>query len=263
MDFGKKGDAKKAMKIHHREGISLKQAWKRVKGKDSKKKSKTSSPRKRKAQAAAKKAMKLKWREGITLKEAWKRVNKFGTPLQGMTEKAMNFKLKDGITVRDALKMVNKFGDTVCPSGFEPNTRWTGKVGQRQCLKACDFYEMRDPVTNRCKKTTMAKLPKTVPEGMEINPLTGRLRKICGPANIRNSKGRCIEPKAPLLVLPGMEINPKTGRLRKMCLPGEYRDPVTNRCKTIKPLLQPLEMPTLSFGKRKCGFGTCKACAAR
>ncbi len=39
MDFGKKGDAKKAMKLMWKEGITLKQAWKRVKGKESKKKS--------------------------------------------------------------------------------------------------------------------------------------------------------------------------------------------------------------------------------
>ena len=31
MDFGKKGDAKKAMKLMWKEGITLKQAWKRIK----------------------------------------------------------------------------------------------------------------------------------------------------------------------------------------------------------------------------------------
>ena len=243
MEFGKKGDAKKAMKLMWKEGITLKQAWKRVKGKDKKSKSggkkKSMSPKKKKAIANAKKAMKLKWKEGITLKQAWKKVN--------------------------------KFGDTVCPSGFEPNVMWTGKPGQRQCLKVCDFYEMRDPVTNKCKKMTMVKTVKTVPDGMEINPATGRLRKICAPPNIRNTKGRCIQPTAEIVPPPGMEINPATGRLRKMCLPGQYRDPMTQRCKTIKPVLQPLVAPAISgglmdygrfnFGKRKCGFGTCSACA--
>lgn len=31
MEFGRKGDAKKAMKLMWREGITLKQAWKKVK----------------------------------------------------------------------------------------------------------------------------------------------------------------------------------------------------------------------------------------
>ena len=66
--------AKKAMKLHHREGISLKQAWKRVKsGKSGKNKQKVSRKQK-KASSLAKKAMKLHHREGITLKQAWRRV---------------------------------------------------------------------------------------------------------------------------------------------------------------------------------------------
>lgn len=229
MDFGKKGDAKKAMKLMWKEGITLKQAWKRVKGKESKKKSskssKSLSPRKRKAQAMAKKAMKLKWKEGITLKQAWKKVN--------------------------------KFGDTVCPDGYEPNVMWTGKAGQRQCVQICGPGMFRDPTTNRCKKTPSAPTQRQVPVGMEINPATGRLRKVC--------------------------------------LPGQYRDPVTKRCRRIKeepllidspvPILEPLlgggqmmqsdfrdstYMPPgmAAFGRygrhryggRRCGFGTCKAC---
>ena len=62
MDFGKKGDAKKAMKLMWKEGITLKQAWKRIKsGKKgaSSKKGKRMSPKKKKAAANAKKAMKL------------------------------------------------------------------------------------------------------------------------------------------------------------------------------------------------------------
>ena len=205
MDFGKKGDAKKAMKLMWKEGITLKQAWKRVKGKESKKKSsKSLSPKKRKTQAMAKKAMKLKWKEGITLKEAWKRVN--------------------------------KFGETVCPPG--------------------------------CKKIKMASVSKTVPYGMEINPDTGRLRKICSPPSVRNYRGRCVKPKAPVVLKPGYEINPDTRRKRKMCLPGQYRDPVSRRCRTIKdftvtPLLA--DYRTMDFGNKgkKCGFGTCKVCTSR
>ena len=132
---------------------------------------------------------------------------------------------------------------------------WRRKRGQRQCVKICGSDMFRDPATNRCKK---------IPVQRQIPP--------------------------------GMEINPQTGRLRKVCLPGQYRDPVTKRCRRIKedpfltdapvPILQPLlaggqMMPTdyrdstympsamAAFGRygrhryggRKCGFGTCKACA--
>ncbi len=74
--FGKKGDAKKAMKLMWKEGITLKQAWKRVKGKDKKSKKEAMSSKKKKAVANAKKAMRMHHREGITLKQAWKRVNR-------------------------------------------------------------------------------------------------------------------------------------------------------------------------------------------
>jgi hypothetical protein len=244
MDFGKKGDAKKAMKLHHKEGITLKQAWKRVKSKDKKsKKRKTSSPKKRKAVSNAKKAMKLKWKEGITLKQAWKRVN--------------------------------KFGDTVCPPGYEPNARWAGKPGQRQCIKECEIFKVRDPDTGRCTNAITYGQRRgmiSLPDGMEINPATGRLRKVCLPPNMRDSGGRCVKPTTPIVLKPGYEINPATGRQRKMCLPGEYRDPNSGRCRTIKDFsIEPLIMdPTVGlagFGKgyrfgnsRKCGFGKCKAC---
>ena len=76
MFFGKKGDAKKAMKLMWKEGITLKQAWKRVKGKDKKSKKEAMSSKKKKAVANAKKAMRMHHREGITLKQAWKRVNR-------------------------------------------------------------------------------------------------------------------------------------------------------------------------------------------
>ncbi len=243
LEFGKKGDAKKAMKLMWKEGITLKQAWKRVQGKKKSKKTKM-SPKKKRAVAKAKKAMKLKWKEGITLKQAWKKVN--------------------------------KFGDTVCPPGLEPNLKWTGRRGQQQCIQLCRPGLYRDPRTNRCRKVVQATPVATprVPLGMEINPATGRLRKICVPPKFRDSRGRCVEPKAPITVPVDMEINPATGRLRKLCPPGKYRDPVTGRCKTIRQegLLQPLIAPSLpavqpliatgvrvGFGKR-CSFGTCRAC---
>ena len=180
MDFGKKGDAKKAMKLKWKEGISLKEAWKRVQ-KKSKSKSKTMSPKKRRAAAKAKKVMRMKWDEGISLKEAWKRAS---------------------------------FGMGPCPQGFEPNTQYKASKGQRVCIKECDFYQMRNPETNRCKNMTMSRPKKVleIPDGYELGP---------------------------------------TGRLRKTCLPGYYRDPVTGRCRRIKTVLQPLIAPSLmDFGTR-------------
>ncbi len=229
MEFGKKGDAKKAMKMMWREGITLKQAWKKVKGgkKSKSRKSKKSkgSPKKRKAVSNAKKAMRLHHREGITLKQAWKRVN--------------------------------RFGDTVCPPGFEANKKWTGRNPNHQCIKECGFLQSRDPLTNRCK-----------------GPLGGvKEPSQKAPAKIRMPK-------------PGYEINPLTGRERKMCLVGEYRDPNTGRCRKIRPQLQPLmappfrsgglmdygkkynfggmHIPTMKYHKsmfgRRTSFGTCAAC---
>ena len=176
MEFGRKGDAKKAMKLMWREGITLKQAWKKVKGgkksksRGSPKKRKSrGSPKKRKAVSNAKKAMRLHHREGITLKQAWKRVN--------------------------------RFGDTVCQSGYEMNPKWNGKNPNQRCIKKCGFLQTRDPATNRCK-----------------GPLGGLTAA---------SKMTALKP--------GYEINPETGRPRKMCLPGQYRHPVTGRCRNIKP----------------------------
>ncbi len=294
MDFGKKGDAKKAMKLKWKEGISLKEAWKRVQKKTSKKdkKDKKLSPKKKKSLSNAKKAMKLKWKEDISLKEAWKRV-------------------------KDSKK--SRFGDTVCPQGYEPNKKWTGKRGQQLCVKECGFYQMRDPETNRCRNMQMVKTSNgekkilEVPEGYEFNEETGRLRKKCLPGQYRDrTSNRCKKYPAGSAtarmfktVPPGMEINEETGHLRKICDPGYYRDPFTGRCRKIKTDLEPLIAPPFggatlmdfggryrgakhrgsyfgnlpantggtaftmkknarghplsSFGK-KCGFGSCASC---
>jgi len=70
------------------------------------------------------------------------------------------------------------------------------------------------------------------------------------------------------ILKPGYELNPATGKQRKICRPGYYRDPESGRCKKIRPILQPLVLGygkasrsvlKSSFGK-KCGFGTCAAC---
>ena len=213
MEFGKKGDAKKAMMLHHRKGMSLKEAWKKVnKGKPKKEKKKTDS---KKAKRDAKKAMMLHHEKGMSLKKAWKEVR-------------------------------SKFG-TECPPGLEPNKKWTGKRGQKICLKECGFYQMRNEDTNRCRNMTVLK--------------------------------------------PGYELNPATGKQRKICAPGYYRDPESGRCKKIRTSLEPLliqsefgKLPrsylkSSMFGKasrsvlksgghpflggfgKKCGFGTCTACS--
>lgn len=89
-DFGKKmrkvnANAKKAMRLAHSEGISLKEAWKRVKKSGNSRRATTTrrakttrrvSSSKRKANSEAKKAMKLKHKNGISLKQAWKIVKK-------------------------------------------------------------------------------------------------------------------------------------------------------------------------------------------
>ena len=177
MEFGKKGDAKKAMKLKWKEGISLKEAWKRVQKKESKKKESKISPKRKKAQAKAKKVMKLKWKEGISLKEAWKRMS---------------------------------FGDAVCPSGLEPNKKWDGKRGRQICIKECGFYQVRNPKTNRCRNMTMQPTggpPKMmeIPFGYEFNPKTGRLRKMCMIGQYRDPvSGRCRKIKTEELLKPLM-----------------------------------------------------------
>ena len=222
MDFGKKGDAKKAMKLHWKKGISLKQAWKEVKsGKKSTspKRKGSRSPKRTRAQNLAKRAMRLHHREGITLKQAWKRVN--------------------------------KFGDAVCPPGFEPNPNFTGADSgrRRPCLKECDMFYMRDPTTGRCRKMTMMATsdPKPISPGYEMGP-KGRLRKICPPDSVRNPQGRCVKSVASRGDIPdGYEVSPK-GRLRKICPVGSYRDPTTGRCRKIKTQLQPLLVDQMPVG---------------
>jgi len=102
LEFGKKrrttavkrnqSNAKKAMKLAHSRGITLKQAWAIVKkqsggtsrktttkrSKKTTKRSKTTKSRKSttKGRSQAKRAMKLAHREGISLKAAWKRIKK-------------------------------------------------------------------------------------------------------------------------------------------------------------------------------------------
>lgn len=209
MDFGKKGDAKKAMKLKWKKGISLKAAWKLVKGKDSKKKRPVSSKKRKskslkqsKVQAMAKKAMKLKWREGISLKQAWKRVN--------------------------------KFGDAVCPQGYEPNPFFTGSGSSRRrpCLKECEMSYMRDPSTGRCRKMTdrpRGNGKKSPPSGYEIGP-SGRMRKICPIGSYRDPvTGRCKKIKSVYPQMPILDMDFGGRYERKHCNTGKF-----GTCKVCK-----------------------------
>lgn len=249
--FGKKDDAKRAMRIHHREGISLKAAWKKVLGKSKKKTTKKKTSGLTKTQRLAKKAMKLHHSKGIPLKRAWKMVQKFGTTAD----------------------MYNPPG--LVDYEFNPET---GKYRKR-----CKDYQYRS-ADGRCR----GRKPVVPPPGKEINPETGRLRKICEPPKMRNLRGRCVGPRKDLK--PGYVINPRTGRPQLASKEGYYRDPMTNRWRKIPRIaggydpsnssrnlnrirnVDPVDISDYSddeifmvFGKKKfkCGFGGCNACALK
>ena len=181
--FGDVNEYGKKLKMT-KKAIAARRAYRRKK---SSKRSRRSSPKRRKisqktAHARAKRAMKLHHSKGISLKQAWRIVLK-----------------------------KNKFGDSVCGRGYEVNRNWNRTKGQRECLKECDFYEIRDNKTNKCKKMKM------------VNKTYGYV-----PPRPRSSVPR------------GYEINPETGRQRKICPPGHYRDPDTGRCKRIQSSVRPL-----------------------
>jgi len=252
MEFGKKGDAKRAMRIHHHEGISLKAAWKRVLGKSKKKSTKkTSKSGLSKTQSLAKKAMKLHHSKGISLKKAWEMVQRFGSTSD----------------------MYNP--PELVDYEFNPKT---GRY-----IKRCKDYQRRAE-NGRCT----GKKPVIPPPGREINPETGRLRKICEPPKMRNLSGRCVDPRKDLK--PGYVINPKTGRPQLASKDGYYRDPETNRWRKIPRIageykhsnsvknlyrIRDADSDDISnysddeilmvFGEKKfkCGFGGCNACALK
>ena len=72
---------------------------------------------------------------------------------------------------------------------------------------------------------------KSLPAGYEINPVTGRKRKMCQPGKIRSEKGNCVNDKSlskrkskkRKSLQAGYEINALTGRKRKICPPGKIR----------------------------------------
>jgi len=73
---------------------------------------------------------------------------------------------------------------------------------------------------------------KTCKEGEELNPITGRCRKVCPPGKVRNAKGNCVKTakKTVKACKHNEEINPKTGRCRKVCPAGTVRNNVTGKC---------------------------------
>ena len=157
MDFGRKGDNKRAMNLMWRTGMSLKDAWKVVQGKKS-----TRKKSKRNCFGAGACA------EGYEINPATGRMRKvcvYGrNPLTG---KCYGRPMDRSMAP---------------PLGYEyaPN----GKL-RKICLYG------RDTVSGRCLGKPRLR-PVGVPEGYEINPATGRYRKMCPDGYMRNAKGRCV-----------------------------------------------------------------------
>jgi serine/threonine protein kinase len=101
----------------------------------------------------------------------------------------------------------------------------------------------------KIKKKDSPQREKPCPPGKELNPATGRCRKIkvdakdkpCPPGKVRDPvTKRCRKVEMQVKPCPpGKELNPATGRCRKIkvdindkpCPPGKVRDPVTKRCR--------------------------------
>ena len=205
MDFGRKGDNKRAMDLMWKSGMSLKQAWKVVKGKSKSK----SRPTRRNCFGA---------RDGMCPQGY--EIN----PGTGRMRKICEFG-RDPVTGK-CLKGPRAF--KAAPDGYEYNLT-TGKY-----RKICEYG--RDMKTGRCLP-----MPRVaaIREGYEINPETGRLRKAC--VYGRNVNGRCFGRPMDQTIPPrmGYEYAPN-GKLRKICLYG--RDPITGRC-VGKPRLGPVGIP--------------------
>ena len=68
---------------------------------------------------------------------------------------------------------------------------------------------------------------KKCKEGEEINPATGRCRKVCPVGTTRNEKGVCVKTAKKTTAKKckdDEEINPATGRCRKRCPPDKIRN---------------------------------------
>jgi len=80
-------------------------------------------------------------------------------------------------------------------------------------------------------RSRRSRSPRRVPSGYEINPATGRKRKLCPEGKVRSIRGYCVKgPRSPRRVPAGYEINPATNRLRKKCPVGKVRSPFGSYC---------------------------------
>jgi hypothetical protein len=99
-------------------------------------------------------------------------------------------------------------------------------------------YEKSSPKKSPPKKRKSAKTQKNKESDKinankckadeEINPETGRCRKVCPPGTSRNEKGKCVKTAIKTQKVKKCkddeEINPETGRCRKRCPEGKVRN---------------------------------------
>jgi hypothetical protein len=173
---------------------------------------------------------------------------------KGDNKRAMNLMWKNGISLKDAWAIVqgrkkgssrkNCFGVGSGVEGYEINPE-TGRM-----RKICEHG--RNPDTGRCYGAPRAFKP--APEGYEYNLRTGRYLKIC--EHGRNpATGRCF-PRPQGMVPDGYTLS--GGRLVKICKYG--RDPITGKCNK-KPIAVPATPPAgyeyLSDGRlrKMCTYG--------
>ena len=165
MDFGKYDLQRKVLKLKHRDGLTLKQAWAQVKGgrgSPSRRRRRSgrapaSEKQKRQREMAAKAMRLYKSGKAASLSDAWAQVKGgqggFGSFLKSM------------------------FGtwSGPCPED-EENSPKTGK-----CVKKCKSYQTRSPTSGRCvgREPDEWKLFRgPCPRGKMNSPKTGRCIKI-------------------------------------------------------------------------------------
>lgn len=147
----------------------------------------------------------------------------------------------------------------------------------------------RDPVSGRCVGKPLLG-PVGIPDGYEVNPGTGRYRKMCLPGYYRTPRGRCVPMKEALRYEDAMEypMSPLSSRnpfdadyLDTDVFPASFNpfddEPVSaSVCTPTNPFCpQPEDddydpFSALSFGKkrrpkarprtRRSCFGTCSSC---
>jgi hypothetical protein len=267
MYFGKRGSklASKAMKLSWKKGISLKQAWKIVKGK------KSGGGGKGRKNKLASKAMKLSWKKGISLKQAWKSVKKnkrsrfgeyedededyedpeyemeFGARRKKnkLAAEAMKLSWKKGISLKQAWKIVKKkkrsrFGVL---SDYDMNYTKSG-VPRAPCDPATQY---RNPDTGKCikrgSKTDFELRARGIYPPGEEPPDIGLESIMIRRNSSTGSRGYDAPMLTPLMIptrssgqipkAPGRnyEWYPGWQQWRKKCKPGYERNYETRRCR--------------------------------